>query len=280
MTKWIALALGCMVANLAFAQDTFDGKVYETFYDTRIIHGQSVEMEDEGKLKFIIGHRFGRLSDGAYNLFGLDASSIRLGFDYGLKDWWTIGIGRSSQDKSFDSYTKFRLVQQGDGVPVSMAFFSSVAIKGLRPIDQGFDYRFAYRMAYTQQLLIARKFSDGFSLQLMPTYVHKNLVDGATDSNDIVAIGIAPRLKVKANVALNIEYYQPVYGQLPDGAQPSFGLGVDINTKGHLFQLHLTNSQGMIARNYITETTGNLLEGNLHFGFNITRTFRVKGREY
>ncbi|MEL6537744.1 MAG: DUF5777 family beta-barrel protein, partial [Bacteroidota bacterium] len=66
----------------------------------------------------------------------------------------------------------------------------------------------------------------------------------------------------------------------PVGNQPSLSIGVDINSKGHLFQLHLSNSRGLIARNYVTETTGNILDGEFHFGFNITRDFQVRGRKY
>ena len=279
MKRFLPVAF-LLLTTWASAQDTFDGKVYETFYDTRIIHGHSVEMEEEGVLKFIIGHRFGQLTDGAYQLFGLDNSQIRLGFDYGVKDWLSIGVGRSSQDKSFDGYGKVRFLQQGDKSPVSMVFFSSVALRTLRVPPTPFEYRFSYRLAFTQQLLIARKFSNAFSLQLMPTYVHKNLVETSALDNDIIALGIAPRLKVNANTAINVEFYQPLVGSLPAGNQPSLSLGVDFFTKGHLFQLHVSNSRGLIARSYITETTGQILQGQFHFGFNITRKFQVRGRQY
>ncbi|HAA16260.1 MAG TPA: hypothetical protein DCE41_32980 [Cytophagales bacterium] len=274
------LLLLVFIGMPAFAQESFDGKVYETFYGTRIIHGQSVEMEKEGTLKFIIGHRFGLLKDGVYGLFGLDNSFIRFGLDYGVSPWLTVGVGRSSEDKTYDGYVKARLLQQGDKSPISLVAFSSISARTLRLPETSFDYRFAYRLAFTQQLMIARKFSDGFSLQLMPTYVHKNLVDSRVLANDIIALGIAPRVKVSSNVAINAEFYQPLVGALPFGNQPSLALGVDIYTKGHLFQVHVSNSRGLIARNYVTETTGSILDGDFHLGFNITRNFQVRGRKY
>lgn len=277
--KSTVLAILLLLPIATFAQQTWEGKVHETFYDTRIIHGHSVEMEDTGVLKFIIGHRFGRLSDGPYGLFGLDNSHIRIGLDYGITDKINIGIGRSSQDKTYDGYGKVKFMHQGDKMPISAAFLSSVALRSLRVPETPFEYKFAYRLAFTQQLLIARKFSDGFSLQLMPTYVHKNLVESANLSNDIVALGIAPRIKVSSNVAINIEYYQPIVGTLPSENSPSLGVGVDIFTKGHLFQLHLSNSRGLITRSYLTETTGDITKGEIHFGFNITRRFRVAGKK-
>lgn len=249
-----------------------------TFKGTRLINGHSIETRKKGVLDFIIGHRFGRINSGAYEFFGLDQSNVRIGFDYGLTDRFNIGIGRNSFEKTYDSFLKYKLMRQQTGsrqLPVSIVAFSSIAIKTLRTSDTSTELDFTSRLTYTYQLIIARKFSPSFSFQLLPSLVHRNAVLPNLEGNDIYALGAGGRMKLSKRLSLNAEYYYQL-NRIPNSIiQNSIALGVDIETGGHVFQLQLTNSQAMIEKGFITETTGNFFRGDIHFGFNISRTFQL-----
>ena len=75
----IFLCLCSLGISKSFAQPS--SLSHKTFRGTRIINGHSVETLVGGELEMIIGHRFGRLNDGFYELFGLDQANIRIGFD-------------------------------------------------------------------------------------------------------------------------------------------------------------------------------------------------------
>ena len=256
--------------------------VSQTFRGTRVINGHSVEMLNDGELDFLISHRFGRLSGGAYELFGMDQATIRFGLEYGFKNWLNVGVGRSSYGKHYDGYVKLRLLRQGreGGFPFTVNYFGSAAINTLKSLDPELVVPIQSRPSYTHQLLIARKWGEKFSIQLMPTLIHYNLVDSNTLPNDVMALGAAVRYAISKNVAILGEYYYTLPGHLAPDKQNSIALGVDINTGSHVFQLHLTNSQAMIEKSFIGETTGNWLKGDIHVGFNISRIFKLKGRRY
>jgi len=256
----------------------------ETFKDTRIVNGQSVETNEDGQLKFIISHRFGLLSKGINNFFGLDEASIRLGLDYGVTDRFTIGIGRSSFEKTVDGFGKYKLLRQSTGVkemPITMTWQSNFAIRTADfPNNPGEEYDIANRMTYGHQLMIARKFCDAFSAQLMPTFIHRNLVDTKAEKNDLFAIGAATRYQLTKIISLQAEYYYVLPDQLGDEFTNSLSLGFDIQTKSHVFQLHVSNSQGMIDKFFVSETREDFFKGDIFLGFNISRDFQLKGKKY
>jgi hypothetical protein len=250
-----------------------------TFKTTRLINGHSVENVAEGVLDFRISHRFGYISGGAYELWGLDEASMRLGLDYGLTNRWMIGVGRSTYQKQYDGFTKYKLLRQSSGtrsMPVTLSAIASIMYKSLKDENPDQENYLTSKLFYSGQLLIGRKFNESLSLQLMPTIIHYNLVQGVNDPNDVFAIGAGGRMKVSKRVSLNLEYYY----QLPDyklpGTTNSLAIGVDIETGGHVFQLYCTNSTGMTERTYISETTGNFFEGDIRLGFTISRVFTIK----
>ncbi|MCG9909791.1 MAG: DUF5777 family beta-barrel protein [Flavobacteriales bacterium] len=258
--------------------------VSATFKGTRLINGHSVEMPAKGELLFIISHRFGKLSTGFSELFGLDQATIRYGFEYSPTHWLNIGVGRSTYMKTYDGFIKARVLRQSKGkkpIPITMVLLAGSSIHSLKWQDTNRKNYFTSRMDYYYQIMIARKFTDRFSLQFMPSMVHKNLVTRANESNDIFSLGIGGRYKVSNRVAIMAEYHWLVPGQrLPfvNGLQPRspLALGVDIETGGHIFQLQFTNAQAMFEKGFIAETTGNILKGDIHIGFNITRTFSFR----
>lgn len=250
-----------------------------TFKTTRLINGHSVENVADGVLDFRISHRFGYISGGAYELWGLDEASMRLGLDYGLSKRWMIGIGRSTYQKQYDGFTKFKILRQSSGsrsMPITLSAIGSMMYKSLKFDDPSRENFYTSNMYYSGQLLIARKFNESLSLQLMPTIVHYNLVEGADDPNDLFSVGIGGRMKLSKRVSLNVEYYY----QLPDykfaGTQNSLSIGFDVETGGHVFQLYCTNSTGMTERTYINETTGDFFAGDIRLGFTISRVFTIK----
>lgn len=271
------MALLCWTA---LAQDT--EYAYQTFPDTRVINGHSVETSDGGELKMIISHRFGNINGGAYEFFGLDQSTIRIGFDYGVTNNLTVGYGRSSFEKTYDGFVKYRLLTQSKGVknmPISLTGLATVAVNGLRWDDPDRENFFSSRLNYAYQLIIARKFSDRFSVQLMPTLVHRNLVPTTDIAHDVLACGVASRYQVTDMLTLKVEYYYTLPDQLEEGRTNSLAIGVDIETKGHVFQLHLSNSRGMIEKFFVAETFGDWSVGEIGLGFNITRDWRLTGRK-
>lgn len=252
--------------------------VEATFKGTRLINGHSVEIRKKGALDFLISHRFGRINSGAYQFFGLDDSNIRLGLDYSLTDRFAVGIGRNSFEKTFDGFAKFKLLRQQAGehaMPISLVAFSSIAIKTLRPSDPALEVDFSSKLAYSYQLILARKFSPALSFQLSPSIVHRNAVEPEQDSNDLFAIGAGGRVKLTKRISLNAEYYYQLNRIENSLIQNSVAIGFDIETGGHVFQLHFTNSRAMIEKGFITETTDNFFDGDIHFGFNISRTFQL-----
>lgn len=247
-----------------------------TFKGTRLINGHSVETRKKGMLDFLISHRFGLLNSGAYELFGLDDSNIRLGLDYGVTDRFNIGIGRSSFEKTYDGYLKYKLIRQQTGertVPVTVTAFTSMAIKTLRRDD--IELEFTSKLTYAYQLIIARKFSPSVSFQVLPTMIHRNAVEPEGEGNDLYAVGAGGRVKLTKRLSLNAEYYLQLNRIEESSIQNSVAIGFDIETGGHVFQLHLTNSRAMIEKGFVTETTTDFFDGDIHFGFNISRSFQL-----
>ncbi len=247
-----------------------------TFKTTRLINGQSIENVGSGILDFKINHRFGYLNSGAYNLFGLDNATMRMGLDYGVNSRLMVGIGRSTFEKQYDAFVKYRILRQSTGkvnMPVSLSYVASGMLKTLKNEDPTLKTNFSDRLFYAHQLIVARKFNDYFSLQLMPTMVHYNIVPLAKDPNDLWSLGIGMRQRLSKRVNLTLEYYNQ-FTKL-SGYYNSLAVGFDIETGGHVFQLHFTNSTGMTERTFITETTGQWGKGDIHFGFNISRVFTI-----
>jgi len=254
---------------------------FATFKSTRILNGHSIEQLEQGQLDFRISHRFGRVNSGAYEFFGLDQAHIHLSLEYGVKDWIMIGLGRGTFEKTVDGFTKFRLLRQSKGVrkvPVSISWMSGVYVNGLRLENTERDNYFWQRLDFAHQLMIARKFSPGFSLQLTPSYLHRNMVETANDPNDIFAIGAGSRLKITKRLSVNAEYFylfKPENDLLSTEIYHPFSLGLDIETGGHVFHIILTNSVGMRENAFLGHTTGRWLNGDIHLGFNISRVFQL-----
>jgi hypothetical protein len=279
----------CMAQALVHAQDLLTELekqtprepeyVYATFKGTRLVNGQTVETKGRGALEFIFAHRFGPISSGSYELWGLDQAYVRLGLEYGITDRLGVGIGRNSEDKTMDAYIRYRAVRQqnGGGSPVTVTAFGIAGYKfSPQSEDASYDIQPVDRLSYVGQFLIARKFTSSLSLQLMPSFVHKNAVDPTIEKNNQAVIGVGGRLKITKSTALTAEYYHRLDVAVGNPYYNPLGFGIDIETGGHVFQLVMTNSRGLTERAFLTETNGDFFGGDISFGFNVTRTFQLR----
>jgi len=253
--------------------------VTATFKDTRIVNGQSNETPAGGVLHFVIAHRFGRINEGAYALWGLDNATMRMGFDYGITDRFSLGVARSTLGKTYEGSVKARLIRQKSGsksFPFGVTWYSVAMCDGLRWENPDRENYFSSRLSYVHQLVIARKWNQALSLALTPSYLHRNLVATQQDDHDRWALGMAGRYKVSNRFSVNAEYFAQI--RQPAAFSNGLSLGVDIETGGHVFQLHVTNARAMFERGFIFETPGSWRNGDLYFGFNLSRVFTVQTR--
>ncbi len=280
MLQWLLVVIALTTSIPTIAQyDHFTG----IFTGTRIVNGHSLETRKTGELEMLISHRFGRVNRGGYDFFGLDQATIRLGLEYSLWDGFMVGVGRSSLEKTYDGFVKIRFFRQskgGGGMPFAATFLSTVAYRTLRdndPVRSAFQ---SSRLFYAYQFLIGGKIGERFSWQLMPGLVHRNYVENDSIPHDVLSLGVATKFVISKNLSFVFELHPPLSQEILKDHNPSMSLGLDIITGGHVFQVHLTNSRGMIEKFFIAETTGAWGNSDVHVGFNISRIFKVKGRWY
>ena len=246
--------------------------VFATFKASRIVNSQSIELPRPGTLEFMILHRFGSMSDGFYDLYGMDEAVIRFDLKYGLNDFLAFGLGRSSMNKTYDVFSKVKLLRQKQGrssAPISLAIFTKCEIQTVvKEMD------ITDRLTFDIQALIARKFSRSFSLQVMPTLIHRNLILDRDDSNDLFSIGLGGRMKLTKRTSINLDTFFPI-GDRPGSFKQGWGLGYDIETGGHVFQVMVTNAQGSFESEYIENASGEFENFELFIGFNISRVFSI-----
>ncbi len=270
-----------------FSSQVTQAQISETlpmqiFQSPHLIHGQSSEFLTKGVMDFRINHRFGEIKSGLYDFFGADQATTSLSLEYGLRDNIMFGLRRSSLNKTYELFGKYSLLQQSEGgrnIPLSLALYFNTAYMGAKWINPERDNLESSRYAYTTQLILARKFSDRISLQILPTWVHRNLVKYKSQKNDLFALGMGGSLKLNYRFALTFEYYLVNQSQ-SDSSNIEFrnplSIGLDIKTGAHVFQLFFSNSTQVAEKAFIGETTGDPFKGEIFFGFNISKAFSLK----
>ena len=256
----------------------------EPIFSTTILTiGQSTETATNGDLVFNVQHRFGTVNSGWYDFFGLDQATTRLGFQYGITDWLSLGIGRTTLEKTYDGSLKIKILRQSTGkgnMPLSLSYFGNMAINSLKWQNTEQTNYFTSRMSFVNQLLLAYKFKKIASIQLMPTFIHYNLVETAEDDHDVWSVGAGGEFRVSDKISLSAEYYYVISKQTAEDFVNPFSIGVNINTGGHVFQLYATNAAGIIEQHFIGRTAGKWTNGDIHIGFNISRSFTLKKKDY
>ena len=266
---------------VVFEESTQSEVVYATFKGTQLINAYTNETPGEGVLQFLMAHRFGSFNDDyLYNFFGLDNAQVRMQLDYGVTDRLNIGIGRSSFLKVADGFVKYQLLQQQKGtktVPVSITLHSSTNYRNARYTD-GIDHDMSDRLSYMHQAIIARKWNRKLSTLVSPSVVHFNLVPTAQDPNTTAHITLGARYKISNRMALTGESTLLSNREFSSGERYTtpFALGVDIETGGHVFQLHISNTRAMNGPYWMARNPYSASNGGLFLGFNISRVFTVK----
>ncbi len=251
-----------------------DKKITSVFKGLKIVNTESTKLAAKKDLYFVISHRFGSVKSGIKDLFGLDDSNIRFSFVYGINDWLNAGVSRSSSNKTYDAHLKYRIIQQEEGkFPISIVGFNSIEINtGLDKVNYPL-LESKHRYSYAHEILISRKFNEKLSLQATPIFLHQNFVENDLQDNAQYILGLGGRYKISKRVTINLEYHAHMNRVANSKFQNPLSLGVDIETGGHVFQLHVTNAQLMNESGYLTKAAGNWGEGDIYFGFNIWRVF-------
>jgi len=299
-----------------FAQDDLLGELEEeigeekqevssVFKGIKIINFESTKLVGKNQLQFIISHRFGTLRNGIDSFLGLDDASVRIQFVYGVTDWLHISTSRSGVGQTYDLAAKYHLIKQKkDGFPFTIAGYNIINVNTALDQDILPGLQFNDRLGYANQLLISRKFNDWVSLQLIPTVFHDNSVVEDNQDNTQYSIGFGGRFKLTKRFAILFDYAlhlnragSPLssidilndFGLdflTPNNRRNGtsqfnnpIGIGVEIETGGHVFQLHLSNSQAIFANGFLGQAGGDFSTGDIFFGFNLSRAFSLGGKK-
>ena len=290
----VFLCLLLFVPNALKAQE-LEGKgekipPFATFKTTKLVNAPTPETHFQGDLNFIVSHRFGAIATGQgfHTLFGLDnATGLRIGLTYGITDRWDIGGSRSKgpgpREEIYEGFTKYRLIQQsrGSGFPFTISYYGNVALTGMRSSDvetspNAFQ-KFEQRFTYTHMAIVGRRLSDRLSMALTPVFIHRNLVANS-DRNNVYALGGSATVKITKSLSVMAEYfYHFPRDRSINGREfrDPLGIGVEIETGGHVFQLTLNNAKGLSPSQFIPYTTSQWSEGAFRFGFSINRLFHL-----
>ncbi len=263
-----------------------DRTVIAAFKGLKVVNFESTKLADKKDFYFVVAHRFGSVKNGFDDFFGLDNAVTQLKFIYGFNDWLNIGVARSSFQKKYGMHAKYRLMpQEKDGFPVTLVGYNLVTINTSLEQDHFPNLEFVDRLTYTSQLLISKKFNESLSVLLAPTFIHENLAtrsreilaDGTTLNYDEkpnqYAIGLGGRYKISNRVSINTDYGVHLNRNKNSNFRNPLSVGVDIETGGHVFQMHFTNAQAMFEEGFIVQGQGDWADGDFFFGFNISRVF-------
>lgn len=254
-----------------------------TFKGLKIVNFESTKLVAKNQFTFIVAHRFGSIENGIDNFFGLDDAVTRLNFVYGISDGFNVGVSRSSFNKTYQASIKYRLLRQiKNGFPFTVVGHNEVFINTGLEKDNLPLLEFKHRLSYTSQLLISRKINTNLSLELAPTYLHENLTPSIYNNNDVkvgeqdnsqFALGLGGRYKISKRWSINADYGWHLNRDKNSPFKNPLSIGFDLETGGHVFQMHFTNSQGMNTNTFLGQATGDWTDGDIYFGFNLSRTF-------
>ncbi len=247
-------------------------KVESAFKGLKIVNIESTKLASKGDFYFIVAHRFGSIKDGFEGAYGLDNAVTQLKFLYGLTNWVTISAARSEQ--AYDFSGKYLLKsQETNGFPLAIAGFTSLAINNTLKESNYPNMKFEDRLIYVAQLLVSRKFNKNLSLEVAPTFFHENFVLDDNQDNSQYAIGVGGRYKFAKRWSVNVDYAAHLNRSSTSQFKDPLSIGVDLETGGHVFQMHFSSSQGIHEAGFLGNTTGDWTKGDIFFGFNLLRVF-------
>lgn len=244
------------------------------FKGLKIVNFESTKLVAKDELTFIVSHRFGSVKNGIDTFFGLDEAVTRIHFVYGITDAINIGVSRSSFLKIYDITAKYRLVRQEEnGFPFTIVGFNALLINTALEKENLPLLKFKHRLGYTAQILISRKINTDFSIELAPTFFHDNYVQMDEQSNSQFALGFGGRYKLGKRWSVNADYGLHLNRASNSPFKNPLSIGLDLETGGHVFQMHFSNAQAMNTNGFLGQGTGDWLDGDVYFGFNLSRRF-------
>ena len=249
-------------------QDTY---ATAAFKGLQVITLQSTKMPAKKEFYFVVSHRFGTVKGGISEFFGFDDATTKIGGIYGLTDWLAVSGSRHTLSKVYETSVKYRLARQSDLFPFEIVGYNTLDINSLLKKDDYPKIEFSDRLTYITQLIVSRKISERLSLELVPSYIHKNLYNPEIENDNQFALGYGGRMKISKRLSVNLEYAYNF--NKPDFYKNALSVGLDVETGGHIFQLLFTNSQSMTESGYLTSATGDWGKGDFFFGFNLYRVF-------
>ncbi len=251
-----------------------DKSVSSAFKSLKIVNIESTKLVAKGDFWLVISHRFGYINNGIEDFFGLDFANTRIQGVYGISNKFNVQISRDKFNKAYEGALKYTIFsQKKDGFPFEISGFNSIALNTALDKSNLPKIAFNDRIAYVNQLLISKKFNDGLSLQIAPTYSHENFVEDNNQKNSQISLGIGGRAKLTKRVSVNFDYVANFSRAESSGFKDPIGIGFDIETGGHVFQLFFTNARASHENGYISNTLGNFFKGDISFGFNLVRVF-------
>ncbi|WP_427874436.1 DUF5777 family beta-barrel protein [Flavobacterium sp. MMS24-S5] len=279
--KKILIPFCLFLVTMAYSQDdllkSLDSTQTEESYSTatfkalQLVTLQTTKMPAKKEFYFVVSHRFGSVKDGFDSFFGLDNATTKLGGIYGVTDWLSVSLSRHTLNKMYETGLKYRVARQNDNFPLDIVGYSVADINTFLEKDQYPGLEFKHRMTYVQQVLISRKISEKFSLELVPSFIHKNLYTPDIERDNQFSFGGGGRYKITKRLSVNLEYMHNF--DKPDFYKNPLSVGLDVETGGHVFQLIFTNSQSMSESGYLTNASGDWGKGDFFFGFNLYRVF-------
>lgn len=246
------------------------------FKGLQIANMQSTKLPAKGEWYMLVSHRFGDLSEGFNNFFGLDNALTKFGGIYGVTNWLSFGATRHTYNKIYEITVKYKMAnQEVNGFPVTIVGYNTMDINSALEEEVYPNIRFSDRLAFTTQLLVSRKVNEKLSVELGLINVYKNLYDDALEQQNVFSAAGGLRYKIAKRMSVNLEYAARVITEEKDIDQyhNPLTVGLDIETGGHVFQLVFSNSQPMNDVAVFSTASGDWAKGKIYFGFNMYRSF-------
>ncbi|SHH38758.1 DUF5777 family beta-barrel protein [Wenyingzhuangia marina] len=260
--------------------DEASTEVSSTFKSYKLVNFETPKLVPKNHLNFIVAHRFGSVKNGIEDLFGLDIASTRLQFVYGLSDKINLSFSRSKFRRTYDFGAKYHIInQKKNGFPFTIAGHHLLGID--TSLDENLlpGIRFANRLRSTHQLIMASKINDKLSVEFVPTILHDGLVELEEQDNLQYALGFGGRYLFTKRMGIVVDYGLHLNRASTSPYKNVFSIGYEIETGGHVFQLHFSNAQGMYENAFITQAAGDWSKRDFFFGFNINRIFNLKSKK-
>jgi len=277
-------------SGILFAQETTEPNkpVSGTYNSGIFLENQTVLMYPAKTIEFVINHRFGKISDGAKEFWGIySPSNIRMGINYSLTNKLQIGIGATKFNKQQDLSIKYGLFEQTTNgkIPVSVTYYGSFVLDA-RETATSFDYvnyKYAHRFSYFHEIMISHRFCDFFNMQIAPTYTHYNITESASDTSavrfrrpDNFGLSVLGKMNITPTIAFFFEYdhnFTKLYKKGYDEVKPNISIGFENATSAHSFQLFVTTANDITYQRNMVYNQNDFLHSGLMLGFNITRVF-------